>query len=200
MCTRSWMDLSRHADWKELVSKGYISYDSIYIMFRGFPDGSVVKNLPATQKTLVWSLGQEDPLEEEMATHSSIPAWRIPWPEEPDGLQSTGSQKTEQLSTHTGRYTHTHICTCKWWNLCEFSAMHQGQFSHWAGVLELCNWVKGRDMESLSIASSQCMESTIISKFKVFFFFDSSVTLGEKYCYIRIKILQHIYYPNHYHF
>ena len=41
----------------------------------------------------VWSLGQEDPLEEEMATHSSILAWRIPWTEEPDGLQSMGSQR-----------------------------------------------------------------------------------------------------------
>ena len=59
----------------------------------GFPGGSVVKNLPAMQKTQVWSLGQEDRLEEEMATHSSILAWRIPWTEEPGGLQSMGSQK-----------------------------------------------------------------------------------------------------------
>ena len=44
------------------------------------------------QKTQVWSLGQEDPLEEGMATHSSISAWRIPWTEEPVGLQSIGSQ------------------------------------------------------------------------------------------------------------
>ena len=45
--------------------------------------GSVVKNLPAKQETWVQSLSQEDPLEEEMATHSSILAWRIPWTEEP---------------------------------------------------------------------------------------------------------------------
>ena len=44
------------------------------------------------QETGVRSLGQEDPLKEEMATHSSIPAWRIPWTEEPGGLQSLGSQ------------------------------------------------------------------------------------------------------------
>ena len=52
-----------------------------------------VKNLPAlqeTQKTLVQSLGWEDPLEKEMATHSSILAWEIPWTEEPGGLQSKG--------------------------------------------------------------------------------------------------------------
>ena len=50
-----------------------------------------VKNLPAMQEIQGQSLGQEDPLEKEMATHSSIPAWRIPWREEPDGLQSMGS-------------------------------------------------------------------------------------------------------------
>ena len=55
----------------------------------------VVKNLPAMWETwvLVRSLGQEDPLQKEMATHSSILAWDIPWTEEPGGLQSTGSQR-----------------------------------------------------------------------------------------------------------
>ena len=52
----------------------------------------MVKNLLAMQETQVQSLGQEDPLEEGMATHSSILAWRIPWTEEPGGLLSTGSQ------------------------------------------------------------------------------------------------------------
>ena len=55
----------------------------------------LVKNPPATQETQVQFLGQEDPLEEEMATHSSILAWDIPWTEEPGGLQSTGSQKSQ---------------------------------------------------------------------------------------------------------
>ena len=59
----------------------------------GFPDGSVVKNPPAMQEMWVQSLGQEDPLEKEMAAHSSILAWEIPWPQEPDGLQSMGSQR-----------------------------------------------------------------------------------------------------------
>ena len=53
----------------------------------------VVKNLPAMQKTQLQSQSQEDPLEKEMATHSSILAWRIPRTEEPGGLQSTGSQR-----------------------------------------------------------------------------------------------------------
>ena len=52
-----------------------------------------VKNLPAMQETQVRSLGQEDPLEKGMATHSSILAWIIPWTEEPGGLQSMGSQR-----------------------------------------------------------------------------------------------------------
>ena len=56
------------------------------------------------QEMLVQSLGQEDPLEEEMATHSSILAWRIPWTEEPGGLQSMGSQRVRHdwaTNTHT---------------------------------------------------------------------------------------------------
>ena len=60
------------------------------------PGGSVVKNLPAMkemQKMKIQSLGQEDPLEEGMATHSSILAWRIPWTEEPGEVQFIGSQR-----------------------------------------------------------------------------------------------------------
>ena len=53
----------------------------------------IVKNPPAMQETRVRSLGQEDPLEEDMATHSSILAWRLPWTEDPGGLQSMGSQR-----------------------------------------------------------------------------------------------------------
>ena len=59
----------------------------------------LVKNLPASaedQGTRVRSLGPEDPLEEEMATHSSIFAWKIPWTEEPGRLQSIGSQRVGQ--------------------------------------------------------------------------------------------------------
>ena len=56
-------------------------------------EAQLVKNLPAIQETQVRSLDREDPLEGEMATHSSIRAWRIPWTEEPGRLQSTGSQR-----------------------------------------------------------------------------------------------------------
>ena len=65
----------------------------------GFPDGSVVKNPPDEQETCVQSLVWEDPLKKQMAIHSSILAWEIPWTEDPGGLQSMGLQKSRtQLS------------------------------------------------------------------------------------------------------
>ena len=64
-----------------------------------------VKKLLAMQETWVQSLGLEDPLERRMATYSSILAWRIPWTEEPDGLQSIGSQRVDT----TERITQTEI-------------------------------------------------------------------------------------------
>ena len=62
---------------------------------QGFPGGSVVKNPLAKQETQIRFLELEDPLEEEMTTHSSIPTWEIPWTEEPGGLQSPGQQKSQ---------------------------------------------------------------------------------------------------------
>ena len=65
----------------------------------GFPGGATVKNWPVmqeTQEAWVQSLGGEEPLEEEMANHSSILAWKIPWTEEPGRLQSIGSQRVGQ--------------------------------------------------------------------------------------------------------
>ena len=67
----------------------------------GFPGGSVEKNLPTVQETQVRYLGWEDPLEESITTHSSILDWRIPWTEEPGGLQSMGSQRTGQTNPLT---------------------------------------------------------------------------------------------------
>ena len=64
----------------------------------GFPGGLVIRNPPAKQETWVQSLGQEYPLEKEMAIHSNILAWKIPWTEDPGGLQSMRSQSQTQLS------------------------------------------------------------------------------------------------------
>ena len=70
-----------------------------YLYCKGFPGGSVVKNLPAMQKTQVWSLGQEDPLEKEMATHSSILAWEVSWREE-TGCYSPWGYKELDTTEH----------------------------------------------------------------------------------------------------
>ena len=64
-----------------------------YTILQGFPGGSEFKASAAMRETWVQSLGREDLLEKEMATHSSVLAWRIPWMEEPGGLQSMGSQR-----------------------------------------------------------------------------------------------------------
>ena len=61
----------------------------------GFPSGSVVENLPAMQEMWVRSLAQEDSLEKELTTHSSILAWEIPWTEEPGKLQFMGLQRSQ---------------------------------------------------------------------------------------------------------
>ena len=69
----------------------------------GFPSGSLIKNSTLQEMQLL-SLGQEDPLEKDMTTHSSIHAWKIPWTEEPGGLQSRGLQRLghDGVTEHTG--------------------------------------------------------------------------------------------------
>ena len=75
----------------------------------GFPRGSVVKNTLANAVEAGSIPGQQDPLEKEMATHSSILAWRMPWTEEPDGLQSMRSQRVgHNLVTEQQQY----MCAC----------------------------------------------------------------------------------------
>ena len=78
------------------------------LRFRGFTCGSLIKNLPANAGDVGSILGQDDPLEEEMATRSSILAWRIPWTGEPGRLQSMGSQRVRSdlatMQIHDGKY------------------------------------------------------------------------------------------------
>ena len=75
-----------------------IYYIISYIYLWASLVAKLVKNLSAMQETQVQSLGQEDPLEKEMTTHSTILAWRIPWTEEPGRLHSMGSQESDVLS------------------------------------------------------------------------------------------------------
>ena len=79
-----------------LKKEGHSDTHTYYSVGQGILTGSAVKNPPAmqeTQETPIWSLGWEDPLEEGMATQSSILPWRLSWTEEPGGLQSIGSQR-----------------------------------------------------------------------------------------------------------
>ena len=80
---------------KEIYVFNIIYYLILYINNWDFQSGSVVKNPPAIQETWVRSLVQEDPLEKEMAIHSSFLAWETPWIEELNKLQSTESQKSQ---------------------------------------------------------------------------------------------------------
>ena len=118
----------------------------------------MVKNLPAMQETLLWSLSQEDPLEKGMATHSSILAWRIPWTEEPGGLQSMGSQRVGHdwpINTHIHTHTHSFITLLdsppeKWFifffwkrQLCFCLAFKTWAINAWLlGMLHLCACVQ----------------------------------------------------------
>ena len=96
-----------------------LTWKRIHVMphqWRGSPGGSAVKNHPAMQEPQeiwVWSLGGEDALEKSIVTHSSILVWRIPWTEDPGGLQSIGAQRvghnwSDWVCIHTHTHTHTH--------------------------------------------------------------------------------------------
>ena len=96
---------------KGLSCKGNQNIVLIYRHFGASQVAQLAKNLPAKQETQVWSLGQEDPLEKRVATHSSILAWRIPWTEKPGRLYSMESQRVRHdwvTNTHTHTHTHTH--------------------------------------------------------------------------------------------
>ena len=114
-----------------LHNNHYLSFHFInrfspcFIIYLDFPCASVIKNPPAnteTQETQIWSLGQKDPLDGEMATHSSILAWKILWTEEPDKLWSRGCNELTWLSNSacvcvcacTRTHTHTHLSTYIW--------------------------------------------------------------------------------------
>ena len=96
---------------KGLSCKGNQNIVLIYRHFGASQVAQLAKNLPAKQETQVWSLGQEDPLEKRVATHSSILAWIIPWTEKPGRLYSMESQRVRHdwvTNTHTHTHTHTH--------------------------------------------------------------------------------------------
>ena len=114
-----------------------------------------LKCLPAVRETWARSLGEEDPLEKEMATHSSILAWRIPWMEEPGGLQSTGSQSRTRLSDLSFTFTflvnrvmkkcRPNLSTSQPSGEVTFSSKQWNhRFQHWLGFGQLPCYVQTR--------------------------------------------------------
>ena len=94
-----------------------------------------VNHLPSMRETQVWSLGQEDPLEKEMVTHSSTLAWRIPWIEEPGGLQSTGSQRVG----HDWATSLTHlVCALNW--CCAWHAFLRESYEEGTIITWVCRY------------------------------------------------------------
>ena len=87
-----------------------VDKNDLVVSHDGFPGGSVVKNPPAMQEMWVRSLGREDTLEEGMATHYSVLAWKIPWTEKPGGLHSMGLQGWTQLKWLSTWY----VWLCGW--------------------------------------------------------------------------------------
>ena len=121
--------------------------------------GAVVKNLStqAMQEIQVWSLGLEGSLEKEIATHSSILAWRMPWTEEPGGLQSMEPQRVR----HDWAHTHVHIHVNMLWWLTEFQIFYSHLPAKCIGPLTL--WVTVT--ESISFTSVYC---SIVWRNKIF--------------------------------
>ena len=145
----------------------------------------MVKCLPAMRQTRVQSLGWEDPLEKEMATHSSTLAWKIPWTEEPGRLQSMGLQRvghTEQLHFHNDvtmqNYFLTSLFICK---PIQFSNPFLLPHRTWRNSTELC-LLRGRQWSDLR-------ESIIFSITGIFFLIPcKNLKIHTSYC-MQIDIL-----------
>ena len=86
---------------KKVIFSCQICFSSFCFLFYWAAVTQTVKNLPAMQETWVWSLGWADPLEKGMASHSRTLVWKIPWTEEPGGLQSMGSHRAGPWTTNT---------------------------------------------------------------------------------------------------
>ena len=124
-----------------------------------------VKNLPAVQATQPQSLGWEDPLEKEMATHSSIPAWRIPWTEEPGRLQSMGLQRAGH-----DQVTNTFIF------IAELQNRPPRDISTW-----YVDYFMLKAMETLRFKRNHCPPFNYLEEFVFFFFFQNRIITREKF-------------------
>ena len=138
-----------------------------------------VRSLPAMQETQVWSLGWEDPLEKEMATHSSILAWKIPWTEEPGGLQSKGLQRVKhdwvtghqqqqafnirhsaQAHQYTNAHTQIHTYSSLTWDFgCKLQNQHESD--------DLLIYIKYREQKSTLIDQDILKTTCVICRYNI---------------------------------
>ena len=163
------------------------------IPWQGFPSGSAVKNLPAmqeTQKMAVWSLGWEDPLEEGMATHFSILAWRIQWKEDPGNLRSYSSEVCKELDmtevTESLTPTHTHTLTCMpWYRQLRWDSAGQSCLYVLVGICQhslyilVCNQLKWWTSYLLSFEVSVSKNSSLTSSWQAWLY-NSIIRDGER--------------------
>ena len=119
-CLQSWGKEHDVIFWVSCLTSCFIQGSLLYWLllchYGVFPGGSAVKNPPAMQElqeTWVWSLGREDPLEKGIATCSTTLAWRMPWTEEPGGLQSTGLHRVGHNWSDLA-YSHTLPLLTEW--------------------------------------------------------------------------------------
>ena len=131
----------------------------------------MIKNPPAMPQTWVQSLGQEDLLEEKMATHCSIAAWRIPWTEEPGRLQSMRSQRVEhdwaintftfiQVPSNSSNSLGRLSPVKAWWKYSEFVILDSGS-TKWGRLMRDLHLVKGSALLSSSISQLSLMRKLI---------------------------------------
>ena len=116
-----------------------------------------------SQEMAVWSLGLEDPLEDEMATHSSTLAWKIPWTEEPGGLQSLGLQSGTRLSTHTVEHTLLLLFNCS----VMFVSQSLLNLVHWVGDAIQPSHPLSPPSPALSVSQDQGLFRWVISSHQV---------------------------------
>ena len=126
----------------------------------------MVKRLPTMQETWVQSLGREDPLEKEMATHFSILAWRIPWTKEPDRLQSMGSQRVGHGWMTSLTYSLTkQFCFKEYTSTLDFltlkgSAITSKNYPRYLQVQSPWPWITHKDLHCSTVCVGKILEIT----------------------------------------
>ena len=139
-----------------------------------------LKNLPAVQETWVQSLDQEDPLEKEMATHSSILAWKIPWTEEPGWLNNMSLNNNNNPKKEKGRmWSDWGQILGRWWNQLQLplprAALHSsGTPGNYMTHGVWCTWGGGHRIQSL------CQIFMVLKKVKIHLFFPFPFGAGRE--------------------